>query len=118
MNECRCGHYSTVKLLISQNADVNKINSVDKHTALSYACSEGYLKIVKILLDRSADPFHNINNNTTTVLLTARNGYIDVIKLLINHLAIHIKIKTILHPYVKTEMSNVNLIEQYKITLQ
>lgn len=71
---CDAGHLSTVEILISHNANVNKINHTDGHTPLSLACAGGHVAIVQLLLEHSADPFHKLNDNSTIVLLAAKKG--------------------------------------------
>ena len=72
---------------ISSNPNGININYKDENgnTALHYACDEGNLKIVEILLEVKCDP--NIKNihKQTPLHLSAKRGYFDISKLLIEH---------------------------------
>ncbi len=52
----RDGLMATVQALVESGADVNKINPVDKSTALVTATANGHYDIAKYLLDHRADP--------------------------------------------------------------
>lgn len=87
MKACRDGHLSTVQLLVSENADVNKVTNNDGHSPLSIACASGHIAIVEYLLTNSADPFHKLSDGTTMVLLAAKRRHINIAKLLITNLS-------------------------------
>ena len=70
--------------------DLVNINYKDEkgYTALHYACEEGKLKIVGILLDENCDPNIKNNEKETPLHLAAKKGYLDICKLLIENGAV------------------------------
>ena len=86
---------------IRMNNDINNLGSINQnpkktlnykdengYSALHYACEEGNLKIVEILIDTHCNP--NILNNLkqTPLHLSAKGGYFDISKKLIESGAI------------------------------
>jgi len=70
--------------------DFININYKDEkgYTALHYACDEGKLKIVEILLDENCDPNIKNNEKETPLHLASKKGYIDICKILIENGAV------------------------------
>ena len=68
---------------LPNNKKIKNYRDENGNTALHYACDEGNLKIVEILLDLKYDP--NIKNasNSTPLHLSAKRGYFDISKKLI-----------------------------------
>jgi hypothetical protein len=58
------------------------------YTALHYACDEGKLKIVEILLDEDCDPNIKNNEKETPLHLASKKGYFDICKILIENGAV------------------------------
>ena len=58
------------------------------YTALHYACDEGRLKIVEILLDENCDPNIKNNEKDTPLHLASKKGYFDICKILIENGAV------------------------------
>lgn len=86
MKACRDGYLHTVVLLVSGNADVNKVNNIDGHTPLSIACAAGRNDIVEYLLNNDADPFHKLSDGTTMVLLAAKRKHMHIVRMLTTNL--------------------------------
>ena len=111
MLACRLGSPRAVDALIKRNADVHAVANyttgrylgvddgrypeVVKCTALRTACEQGYLKIVRLLLDAHADAnelardeVHNPNKDERSPLVYAcENGHDTVVKLLLEYKA-------------------------------
>lgn len=85
MKACRKGNLCTVQLLLSKNADINRVSPNNDHTPLSLACAGGHLSVVQLLLGNEADPFHKLKDNSTMVLEAAKGGYTNVVKLLLDY---------------------------------
>lgn len=64
------------------------INTKDRNgmTALMYACSNGWLKLVEFLIENGADINMSDNENGETALFYAvRHNFIDIVKFLLSH---------------------------------
>jgi ankyrin repeat protein len=76
---------AALKILIQNGADVNQItkNHHNNSACITYASQEGYVSIIKILLDNNV----NINfigvHGCTPLRIAARNGQTDVVRFLI-----------------------------------
>lgn len=72
--------------LIKNGADVNEARS-DKHkiTPLLNAASDGYTKIVKLLLDNGADIDQVDSGGATSLFTAAQFGHLDTVKYLLEH---------------------------------
>ena len=70
--------------------DLINLNYKDEkgYTALHYACDEGKLKIVKILLDENCDSNIKNNDKETPLHLASKKGYFDICKMLIENGAV------------------------------
>ena len=70
--------------------DLINLNYKDEkgYTALHYACDEGKLKIVKILLDENCDSNIKNNEKETPLHLASKKGYFDICKMLIENGAV------------------------------
>ena len=73
-------------ILSLQKKSYININHQDKngYTALHYACDEGNLKIVEVLLNANCNPNIKNNLNQTPIHLSAQRGYFDITKKLID----------------------------------
>ena len=69
-------------LSIQKNINVN-YKDENGYTALHYACDEGNLKIVEIILDADCDTNIKNINKQTPLYLSAKRGYFDISKKLI-----------------------------------
>lgn len=90
---CNCSTYvsNEIDLLkclkLVSNFDKIDINCKDRYgmTALMYACTNGYLKIIEYLVDNGADIEIKDNQNDETVLFFAvRNNHVDIVKYLLS----------------------------------
>ena len=79
--------FGQILSLDKNNRDIN-YKDENGYSALHYACEEGNLKIVEILIDTHCNP--NILNNLkqTPLHLSAKGGYFDISKKLIESGAI------------------------------
>ena len=78
--------FNIFQKIISLQKQTNiNINYQDEngYTALHYACDEGNLKIVDILLNANCDPNIKNNLNQTPLHLSTQRGYFDITKKLI-----------------------------------
>jgi ankyrin repeat protein len=70
---CAMGNVGGVQMLLKYGADPNYRESVSSNTALHYACEHFYTEIVKMLLDKGADP-HAVNIEGQTPLLCIKSS--------------------------------------------
>lgn len=85
------GHQEIAAHLIENGANVNAVAALgmgeDTYTPLSIAIVKGYDNIVARLLSKKANPNHCVHSaggaNGTPLILAAREGNLDVIKLLV-----------------------------------
>jgi len=56
----------------------------DRWTALHPTSQNGYVEIVKVLLDAKADVVKEINHGVTALHLTSQDGYVEVVKVLLD----------------------------------
>jgi|SRR6185312_1226398 len=82
------GDFKTVKLLVEHKADVNKKDAFNI-TALMYAASEGYINIIKYLLDNGADIYANDGKGNTVLSAAKEGNHTEAIKLIESRLNKH-----------------------------
>ena len=78
------GHFDVVRLLIEQNAEVDRRTSSNS-TPLRAAVFDGHLDIVRCLVENGADVNARNNFNSTPLMLTCHNGHLDVASYLVKH---------------------------------
>ena len=79
----RKGDIAAVKAFLDKGVDVNAKTQYGA-TALSYACDKGHTELVKLLLERGANP--NVRDtfyNATPMSWAAPKGYTEIVKLLV-----------------------------------
>lgn len=86
------GAVEVVELLLDSGVDVNscgfgRCTNLTPHSALASACRESSLPIIRMLLERGADP--NLDHVATSIraALYRVSGSIEVLKLLLEHRA-------------------------------
>lgn len=67
------GHKDVVELLIEHNANVNQLNGLGTTALYEAACYNKYVEVVRLLLERGADP--SIKCRGTNVLDALKTGY-------------------------------------------
>jgi ankyrin repeat protein len=77
------GDVKTVKSIIKQGVNLNKIS--DTNTALKLSTYYSHTDIVRILLKNGADPNIAGANKETALMIAASKGYIEIAKLLLNN---------------------------------
>ena len=75
------GHGDAVRWLVEHGAQVNRAGK--QWSALHYATFGGHQDIVRFLLDRGADVNARTTNDSTALMLTARQGHEDLARLLL-----------------------------------
>lgn len=80
---CRSGSTPIVAALLAADADVELTDIEENISPLYPASRNGYLPIVKMLLDAGANAGAPIKNGTTPLSAAANNGRLDVVKLLL-----------------------------------
>src|ERR1044071_7845592 len=79
----RKGDVAAVKAFLDKGVDVNTKTRYGA-TALSYACDKGHTEVVRLLLERGADP--NVKDSfygATPMSWAAPKGHVEIVKLLI-----------------------------------
>ncbi|HYO13926.1 MAG TPA: ankyrin repeat domain-containing protein [Thermoanaerobaculia bacterium] len=77
------GDLAKVKELLDKGVDANAANQYGG-TALAFACDKGHTEVVKLLLERGANP--NVKDtfyNLTPIGWAAEKGHVDIIRLLL-----------------------------------
>lgn len=75
------GHDQAVRWLVEHGAQVNR--SGKQWSALHYAIFAGHQGIVRFLIERGADVDGRTTNDSTALMLTARQGHEDLARLLL-----------------------------------
>ena len=68
----------------NNSADVDEKHLDLRFTALYRAAQNGYLEIVKLLLDKGADPNAITKDNCTALQTAAERGYREIVELLLD----------------------------------
>ena len=68
---------------LPDNKKIKNYQDENGNTALHYACDEGNIKIVEILIGLKCDPNIKNSSNSTPLHLSAKRGYFDISKKLI-----------------------------------
>jgi hypothetical protein len=78
------GDLEAARKAIADGADVNCVDPNDRvATPIVHAACEGHWEIVKLLLEKNADPNARNMGSNTALMLAARRGHIEVVKALI-----------------------------------
>lgn len=78
------GDVARVKELLDKGTDVNAANSYGG-TALAFACDRGHTEVVKLLLERGANPnTQDTFYKLSPVAWAAQRGYVEIVKLLLD----------------------------------
>ncbi|OUS00166.1 hypothetical protein A9Q84_03005 [Halobacteriovorax marinus] len=77
MNAARSGHLEVAKLLLNGKAKINQ-QDLDGNTALHYASSEGFIKLVELLKAKGASLTLRNQKNQTARSLAIKNGFKDI----------------------------------------
>eukprot|EP00439_Symbiodinium_sp_Y106_P020684 s1054_g2.t1 len=78
-----CGALESVKLLVSAQADLDKIGGPSDVTAVFAAAWYGHLEVVRWLIDQRADKDKAANHGETPAYIASQSGHLDVVRLLI-----------------------------------
>ncbi|MCH5600242.1 ankyrin repeat domain-containing protein [Niabella ginsengisoli] len=72
------------KILLKRGANVKQRDKIKPafSTAISYPCQEGYLDMVKLLVENGADVNIKEFRDFTPIRIAARNGHLDIVKYL------------------------------------
>ncbi|KAF1745236.1 hypothetical protein MXB_3730 [Myxobolus squamalis] len=81
---CRTGSYEVAKLLLEQIASQGKINQLELFNALIDASIEGYIEIIKLLIQYGCDINILSPNYTSPLHLAANRGNLDLVKLFLD----------------------------------
>lgn len=79
------GNFDNVSHLLDTGEDINTRSKYTDSTPLQYACSHGYTKIVRLLIDRGADVNACGKYNYTPLIIAIQNNNLDIIRLLLEH---------------------------------
>lgn len=68
-----------IDLVLSSGLDIGiNVTDLGGHTALTRACMNGYLDVVKRLVDLGADINHRTRNDMTPIMHAIQNGHADI----------------------------------------
>ena len=79
------GYYELAQVLLAMNANVDDRGSKGDCTPLMEASSGGYIDIVKLLLEHTADVNSQSQAGNTALIYACCGGYEDVVEELLNH---------------------------------
>jgi hypothetical protein len=82
MRAAQEGHLSTVKLLLTHQANVNKQNDRGM-TALMLAVQRGHVDVCQLLIDRDANINLQSKRKSTALLIACKLGYVAIVKILL-----------------------------------
>lgn len=95
IDAARYGDLDKVKELIDNGANFNIKDGIFKKTPLYFAVCNGYLEIVKYLIDEKKADFNVKDNDGRTPLhLAASNGCLEIVKYLIDKKKVDFTIKS------------------------
>ncbi|KAF4180774.1 hypothetical protein CNMCM8927_008042 [Aspergillus lentulus] len=77
-------HREIVALLLGTGVNVNRTHTSSGHTALSKAADEYADSVVQLLLERGADPNHQIYDGRTPLALAVIGGNVSLVKMLLD----------------------------------
>jgi ankyrin repeat protein len=79
----RRGHVGLVRWLLDKGAPVDKM--CDGKSALGLACYEGFAPVLRLLLERGADPTIPYYGAATPLLVASRLGRLEAVRVLLGH---------------------------------
>jgi hypothetical protein len=85
VNAAEGGHVGVVRWLVDQGAATNNASHDDGYTALCLACLLGRTPVVRLLLERGADPTTANNEGWTPLVTAPYQGHLEVVRLLLGH---------------------------------
>ncbi|CAJ0592693.1 unnamed protein product [Cylicocyclus nassatus] len=86
MKAAKNGFTEIVEFLVTKGVDVSQLSFLNGDaTALSLACSAGHKDIVKHLFKCGADPKIELKDGVTCVLEAARNGFVSIVGMMLDH---------------------------------
>ncbi|KAK0399896.1 hypothetical protein QR680_003264 [Steinernema hermaphroditum] len=77
------GHEAATKLLLERGSDINAHIETNRNTALTLACFQGRVEVVRLLLKYNANVEHRAKTGLTPLMEAANGGYSAVGKLLL-----------------------------------
>lgn len=80
-------NYEIALLLLENGANANQETKVPplNSTSIAFPCQEGYLEMVKLLVDHGADVNLQGFRNFTPIRVAAQNGHLEIVKYLAEH---------------------------------
>lgn len=82
---CYSGSSKTVKYLLSNNVDINQVDSLKRRSALHWAVASGNYEIVSMLIEAGALVNVLDRNSITPLILCANSGDLKILRYLIKH---------------------------------
>ena len=79
------GHHALVVAILDQGCDVNLVNTKTHLAALAYACKQGRIEMVDLLLKRGAKIEMKTEEGKTALMWAAEQGHVPVVELLLDH---------------------------------
>ena len=86
-NATESKNYEISKLLLENGANVDAANFEDNTTSLMNSCYNNDTRITKLLLEYNANPDLGNKYGDTALHMACRQGYEDIVKLLLEHKA-------------------------------
>lgn len=86
---CQNGHVEIIEFLLTQTCphiDIEATDAIQDRTVLGWSCHYGHFEMVQLLLQNyKCNMKHKDNTGSTALHLACTGGYLDIVRLLVQH---------------------------------